>query len=275
MPEAMRNAEEIAYWNAEGGARWSARAELTERVFAPLTAALMDRAGARVGERVLDVGCGCGGSSVALARAVGPAGSVVGVDVSRPMLAVAKTRDPSLPNLTFVEADASAHPFPATFDLALSRFGVMFFDDPVAAFANIRRAVSAGRIAFMCWREPSANPWQSVPARAVEALLPPAPARRGDRFAFADPERTKRVLGDAGFREIRIEPHDAALLFGNAPEEAAEALAGFGSVGPRIDGVAEPLRAAALAAIADAVRDLATADGVALGAGTWIVTAKG
>jgi SAM-dependent methyltransferase len=271
------NAEQTAYWNNDGGLRWSSRSAVTERVFAPLTAGLMARARPVAGERVLDVGCGCGATSVALAQLVGPHGDVLGADISRPMLEVARNRDDArgLTNLEFAEADASTHPFEAaSFDLAVSQFGVMFFDDPIAAFANIRRAVAGGRLAFICWREPSANPWQTVPARAADGLLPPG-ADRTARFSFADPERVRVLLGDAGFHEIEILPHDADLPLGATPEEAASVITGFGALGPRMVGISDDVRRTVLAAVAAALGQTATPEGVTLRAGTWIVTARG
>lgn len=271
------NAEQIRYWNAEGGERWSSHPDVTERVFAPLRQALLERAAPRPGERVLDVGCGCGGTSVALARAVGPGGSVTAVDISRPMLAVARTRPDAqdLAHLTFAEADAAVHDFtPGAFDLAFSQFGVMFFDDSVAAFANIRRAAGGGRLAFACWREPAANSWQTIPAAAVDGILPPAPPRKRGWGSFADPGEVRELLAAAGFSDVALAAHDAALPLGADPPAAAATIARFGAVGPRMDGASPDVRTAALAALEAAVRDAATPAGVTLGAGVWLVTAR-
>jgi SAM-dependent methyltransferase len=273
------NATQIAYWNEAGGTRWSTRAELTERVFAPLTAGLLARAAAVPCERVLDIGCGCGGTSFAYARMVGPAGNVRGVDISRPMLAVARTRAQreGVRNVFFVEADAAAHPFEPEFTLATSQFGVMFFDDPAAAFANIRHALARGRLTFMCWRPLRENAWQTVPSGAVDGVLPPAkpadPLGPGP-FALADPERVRTLLTGAGFRDVAIVPHDAELTFGSDPRQAAEVAAGFGAVTRRLTDATLEQYAAALDAITADFDKRMTPAGVRLGAAAWIVTAS-
>lgn len=273
------NDTQIAYWNEAGGTRWSSRAELTERVFAPLTAGLLARAAAGPGDRVVDIGCGCGGTSFAFARAVGPAGNVRGVDVSRPMLAVARDRAQreGVRNVSFVEADASTHPFEPEFTLATSQFGVMFFADPGVAFANIRHALDGGRLTFMCWRPLRENAWQTVPSEAVDGLLPPSkpadPLGPGP-FALADPERVRTLLTDAGFREIEIVPHDAELTFGPDPREAASVAAGFGAVTRRLTDATPQQHEAAIDAIAGVLAKRMTTDGVRLGAAAWIVSAE-
>jgi len=277
---AAPNADQIAYWNGESGERWSTRAAITERVFAPLTRGLLAAAGAEPGARIVEIGCGCGGTSMALARAVGPEGRVLGVDISRPMLAVARNRAAreAVANVDFVEADASTHPFePSAFTLAVSQFGVMFFDDPGAAFANVRRALERGRLAFMCWRPIEANAWQTLPSRAVDPILPPAtPAAvlGPGPFAFADPERIRGFLGAAGFRNVAIAPHDAELPLGDDPLDAAKVAAGFGVVARRLAGLPPATFARALEAIAEALRAVTRSDGVYLSAATWVVTAE-
>ena len=271
------NAGQRAYWNGENGERWSSRVTITERVFAPLSATILAAAGATAHDRVLDIGCGCGGNSLALART---SGSVVGVDISQPMLSVARGRAEreGIANLTFIEADASTHGFDeAAFTLGFSQFGVMFFDDPEAAFANIRRALAGGRLAFVCWRPLEENTWQSIPARAVDPLLPPAAPAQPNApgpFTFADPERTRSVLARAGFRDVAIEPRDAALRIGNDTRDAATVAAGFGAAARRLAGVEPKLYDAAVDAIAASLRDYERADGVYLDAAVWVVTAR-
>ena len=156
------NAEQIAYWNDEAGTRWTAIQRRTDELFAGLTAAAIQSADPRPGESVLDVGCGCGATVLELARAVGPTGRVVGVDVSRPMLELASARAQAqgLSTVTLHLADAATYPFRAAeFDLAFSRFGIMFFGDPVSAFANVRRSLRAGgRFAGLVWRPLADNP---------------------------------------------------------------------------------------------------------------------
>jgi SAM-dependent methyltransferase len=160
-----KNADQIAYWNGPGGKRWSDRQASQDVLLGPVSQALIARAGIKPGERVLDIGCGCGSTSIALALAVAPAGFVLGVDISAPMLERARQVAPEGLPLDFVLADATLYPFhPETFDLLISRFGVMFFADPVLSFANLRRALRpSGRVAFVCWREPRDNPWMMAP----------------------------------------------------------------------------------------------------------------
>jgi ubiquinone/menaquinone biosynthesis C-methylase UbiE len=160
-----RNADQAAYWNGEAGARWVAGQDTLDTILAPTLKVLMDRAAVTGGERVVDIGCGCGISALELARRVGPGGRVLGVDVSAPMLARARQRATADLPLELVVGDATVHAFaPGWADLMISRFGVMFFAEPAKAFANMRRALRAGgRLVFACWREPARNTWMSLP----------------------------------------------------------------------------------------------------------------
>lgn len=228
------------------------------------------------GEHVLDIGCGAGDTLLDLARAVGPGGAVLGVDISGPMLEVARRRTADLPNVACLQADAQAHPFePAAFDAAYSRFGVMFFPDPAAAFANIRRALKpGGRLAFVCWRAFEDNELDYLPLRAAAPHLPPgaaeAPAR--EAFSFADPDMVRRVLAEAGFHRIAVEPHDQPVASGSLEAMLAVCLR-VGPLGrflrenPQYRDAAAPAVRAVLAARSGPA-------GPALGAATWIVTAR-
>ncbi len=171
------NADQIAYWNGPGGQRWADRDAAQEVLLRPIAEVLLERAGPRPGERVLDIGCGAGATTVMFAKAVAPGGFVLGLDVSGPMLARAREAAPKNLPLDFVLADATVYPFdPASFDLLASRFGVMFFADPVLSFANLRRALKpSGRLTFVCWREPRDNPWMMAPLQAVYQHVPKMP----------------------------------------------------------------------------------------------------
>ena len=214
-----RHQEQLAYWNSSGGERWVAAQEHTDTMLAPVSKALLDRANLKPGMAVLDIGCGCGAASLEAAGRVGRAGRVLGMDVSRDMLDRAKARlaargkaGGSTP-VEFVLADASGYPFTPFADIAISRFGVMFFGDPAQAFANIAKAiVPGGRLVFACWRGVQENPWMQVPLHAVyDAGIPrmprPGPEDPGP-FSFADPERVTRILTEAGFSAISPIPAD-------------------------------------------------------------------
>ncbi|HTQ14778.1 MAG TPA: class I SAM-dependent methyltransferase [Rhizomicrobium sp.] len=226
------NGEQIEYWNGSVGERWAKLQETIDASLAEIGKAALAFAGARPGERVLDIGCGCGTTTLALSKAVGAGGSITGVDISAPMLAVARARGAAT-GVNFLEADASAHIFHPTHDLVFSRFGVMFFSDPPSAFANIRKALKpGGRLAFVCWRSAAENLWASAPFAAARELLPPQPAPdplAPGPFAFADGERLKGILETAGYRGIRVEVLDTTMYMGaDADEAAAQAL----NIGP-------------------------------------------
>jgi SAM-dependent methyltransferase len=240
----------------------------------------MTAADARLGERIVDVGCGCGDTSIALAKAVGEGGTVLGVDVSRPMLAVAQRRGEGLRNLSFRHADASAEGLPADHDLIYSRFGVMFFDDPTGAFANMRHWLKAsGRLAFCCWAPPRDNPWAMVPVMAARQALniqtpPPDPAMPGP-FAFADVERLEGILRAAGFTAFNARSFKAPVTLGPTAEVAADRVTRFGPAYRLVKAAGEGTRPAAAAAIAKALGPYAARDGsVSLTGSVWIVTAK-
>lgn len=211
------NAAQVAYWNDAAGRTWADLQDRIDRQIRPLGLAAMDRLDPRPGERVLDVGCGCGDSSLELARRVGPEGEVLGLDISAPMLEVARerARAAGARNLVFQEADVQTATLPGDRDAVFSRFGVMFFADPTAAFANLRSALRpGGRLGFVCWRPLAENLWMRLPAETaadlVPAAPPPEPGAPGP-FAFADPDRVRRILSEAGFTGIELSPHDEAI----------------------------------------------------------------
>jgi SAM-dependent methyltransferase len=276
-PEA--NAEQIEYWNEQAGARWAEGQEDLDRWIEPLGLEAMGHAKVQPGESVIDIGCGCGQTSLELARRVGASGSVLGIDISEPMLARARERAESTPNLAFLRADAQTHAFePASADLLFSRFGVMFFEDPGAAFANLRRSLRpGGRLTFLCWQGMEHNPWMREPLRAAAQLVelpPPPPPGAPGPMAFADSERVEGLLRDAGFRETSAQPFDTevSIAGGGGLEQATDFMLQFGPVA-RI--VAQA--GGDLAPVRDAVRDVLaphqTSDGIRMGAGMWIYQA--
>ena len=275
------NADQIEYWNQVSGARWVAVNERLDALLSPLGTRAMDRAAPIAGERAIDVGCGCGQTSLQLAERVGASGSVVGIDLSAPMLARAAERaaQTGRDRITFVQADAQTQRFDPAADLVFSRFGVMFFDDPPAAFANLRAAlVAEGRLAFVCWQELARNPWMGEPlavvARHVELPPRPEPGTPGP-FAFADASRVQAILAEAGFEGVEIEDVRQALSLGADPEAALDVLAR--GVGPVAGALAEATPDAREAVVRD-LRELlagrSTADGVVFEAAVWVVRAR-
>jgi SAM-dependent methyltransferase len=265
------------------GEAWVRLQDQTDAVVNPFGRAAMARLPLAAGARVLDVGCGCGQTLLQLADAVGTAGSVVGVDVSPPMLAQAKERAAARPEISLVLADAQKHAFPpAGFDALFSRFGVMFFQDARAAFANLRAALRpGGRLAFVCWQAFERNPWAAEPLAAVMRRVPGQPVPemlRPDRpgpFYLATPERIRTILGDAGFASIAVDPCELPVHIGGAAT-LAEAVTYCQQIGPAARAMAdapEAARPAIQAALAESLAPFATNRGVFMDGAAWIVTA--
>src|ERR1700676_3693517 len=263
------NADQIAYWNGPGGQHWTDRQQMQDILLAPVSDILIDRAQPKAGERIADVGCGCGATTLAFAQKVGPSGHVFGIDISAPMLARARQIAPAEMPVDFVLADATVYPFdPASFDLMVSRFGVMFFAQPPVSFANMRRALRpSGRLTFACWREPRDNPWLMLPHLGRED---PGP------FAFASEQRVQRILSEAGFSGIEMERRDLSLdvAIGRGLDAALETALEIGPASRALEGQPPDLRAAAAKSIREALAPFAKGQAVPLPASIWIVTAR-
>lgn len=219
-------------WREQVGRSWADNYRLTDRAFSGLTERLLGRIGGCDGQAALDVGCGAGELSLALARG-NPNARIIGVDVSSDLVSAARVRGETLENVSFVEADA-AHWKPDDFapDLLLSRHGVMFFDVPVMAFANLRQISAPGaRLVFSCFRSPSLNPWASELASLLE-LPSVGESTAAGPFAFADKEHVTGILDNAGWREVSFDPVDFAYIAGAGDDPVEEALQFFRRIGP-------------------------------------------
>jgi SAM-dependent methyltransferase len=274
------NAAQAEYWNANAGQKWTDHQEHQDQVLRPVSDRLIAAAKPKPGERVIDVGCGCGATAIQFAERVGPAGAVLGLDVSAPMLARARERAPQDLPITLALADATVHDVtPHAADLLVSRFGVMFFADPAKSFANLRTGLKpGGRLVFACWREPKHNPWLIVPLREAGKHVPPLPETNPEDpgpFSFASEARVRRILGDAGFADIDLEPQDLELdiAVGRGLDTAVRAAMTIGPTSRILDGHSEPVRAAAAADIRKAFAAHARSESVPLGAAIWIVKA--
>jgi SAM-dependent methyltransferase len=282
-PAVAPNAGQADYWNAEAGRTWVELQALLDMELQPLGDQARRALAPAAGEQVLDIGCGAGETSLELARAVGSGGRVLGVDLSEPLLGLARLRaadagpEAGVAPVDFVQADAQTAAFAqGAFDAAYSRFGVMFFADPVAAFANIRAALRpGGRLAFVCWRPFADNPVMHEPLEAALPVIPPLEPGDPDApgpFAFADPERVRGILGTAGFAQVRIAPFDVEVG-GWTDDQALLLVQRVGPLGSILR-QSPDLRAPVVEAVSRALARRRGADGrIRLGAAVWIVSA--
>jgi SAM-dependent methyltransferase len=276
------NTEQVTYWNEVGGPKWVRYQEMLDRQLDAIGRLVMDAARVAEGETVLDVGCGCGTTSLELADRVGKHGSVMGIDISRPMLEWARERAAKgkVTNVTFTHADAQAHMFRPEFDLLYSRFGVMFFEDPPGAFANLHNAMKpGGRLAFACWQAIHRNPWLGVPLMAamkhITVELPATPDAPGP-FAFADAERVERILTAGGFRDVRVEGHDVGIALGGGTslEEATKLVMDLGPLARVMADASPQERRVVEDEVREAISGSMTPRGVEMPGAIWIVTAS-
>jgi SAM-dependent methyltransferase len=274
------NSAQAEYWTSVAGPKWTDHQEHQDQVLGPVSDRLIAVAAPKPGDRVIDVGCGCGATTIDFAARVGPSGEVLGLDISEPMLARARERAPRDQPIRFERADATVYDFePNGADLAASRFGVMFFADPARSFANLRKGLKpGGRLVFACWREAKQNPFFVLPLREAGKHAPPLPETNPEDpgpFAFANEARVRRILSEAGFADIILEPHDLELdiAVGRGLDTAVRAAMTIGPTSRMLDGQSDAVRAAATADIRNALAAHARGDAVPLGAAIWIVRA--
>ncbi|HSC19953.1 MAG TPA: methyltransferase domain-containing protein [Rhizomicrobium sp.] len=273
------NAQQIEYWNGPAGERWSKAQDRIDRHLGLITEALLALASPRDGESVLDIGCGGGTTALLIRERVGPEGAVTGIDISVPNLSLARARaHAAMADVNFIEADAAIYDFQPVFDLAFSRFGVMFFDEPREALANIRDGLTKkGRLVFVCWRTFRENEWSFAPYEAALDLLPPQepmdPHAPGP-FAFADDARLRGILQQAGFREIQIRPLDTTVNLGATVEEALTEALTIGPLARAAADLDEARREKIRGRIAPIIAGYETAYGVVAPAAVWLVSAR-
>jgi len=279
--EETENAQQDRFWNGPAGQFWVTSQEETERHTGPFGDAALQVAAAAPGERALDVGCGCGTTSLALARSVSATGEVVGVDLSAIMLqrAMESAAAAKLTNVVFRRLDAQTVPLGRhAFDLVFSRFGVMFFADPTAAFTNLRASLHpGGRLAFACWQVPSANPWMALPTRAAMQFfdLAAPPHDAPGPFSLADADRLRRILTDAGFNDIQITPEirTLQLALGHSTDDWVRERLLMGLAGEVYANSSSEIQSQARQLLISSVEPYRVEDGLEMNGAAWIVNA--
>lgn len=266
--------DQAKLWNGPSGDAWVEHQPVLDRMFEPFTELLVSAT--RDSDRVLDIGCGTGATTLAIARR---AKEAVGVDISEPMLGLARERAAKEESRArFVCADAETHAFaPSSFDLFTSRFGVMFFADPVKAFANLRRAAKDdARLALIAFRSPAENPFMTTAERAAAPLLPNIPPRAKDgpgQFAFADEGRVRGIFEASGWGALEMEPVDVACSF---PESALLGyLTRLGPLGRVLQDLEEARRAEVVSTVRRAFDPFVVEDEVRLTAAVWLIRRAG
>ncbi|MBR0664018.1 class I SAM-dependent methyltransferase [Roseomonas hellenica] len=270
--------EQTKLWNGPAGRAWVEVQPVLDQMFEPLEDLLVAAVATGAGSRVLDVGCGTGGTTLAVARRLGAKGSCTGIDISDPMITAARARaEREGTPASFIRADAQSHAFaPARFDMIISRLGVMFFADFVRAFANLRHAATEGaQLRFIAWRSAAENPFMTTAERAAAPLLPNIPARRPDapgQFAFADQRRVRRILQESGWAGIDIRPIDIACTL---PEtELVRYLTRLGPVGLILHAADDRTRAEVIEVVRAAFAPYVHGAEVRFTAACWMVGAR-
>jgi SAM-dependent methyltransferase len=268
----------------KAGEAWVRMQDRTDTLIDPLGRVAIERLGVVAGEGILDVGCGCGQTLLQLAELAGPSGHVLGVDLSPPMLERARERVVDHPTIALALGDAQAYAFaPGAFDAVYSRFGVMFFDDHRVAFRNLRAAARpGGRLSFVCWQDLAKNLWAARPLEAVMRLLPESAMPdmlhegRPGPFFMSDPARVRAILGDAGWKDVSLEPVEMPLHLGGAAtlDEAVEYSLQIGPAARAMADAPDALKPALEAALREALAPFASARGVFMDGAAFVVSAS-
>ena len=279
MSRPTPNPRGAAFWNSTMGHAWVSQQAVISDVFTSVTSVSLVAAAAKQGEHVIDIGCGTGDTLLAFARAVGPSGAALGVDVSVPMLEFARHRaaEAGLANATCALADATTYAFePRRANLVYSRFGMMFFDDPIKAFTNIRSAMKmGGRLVFVCFRTMPESPWFRVPIEAARPHVPPQPPvdpLAPGMFSLAREERLRGILTEAGFREIALDATDVPI-HGKDTTQSMAFLTNAGPLTALLENASDEQRKRATDAVRSALAANIGADGRGLQVSLWLVSA--
>lgn len=278
MLKDLANVEQARSWDGDDGEHWTAHAPRYERAVRAHYERMRAAWGIGAGDRVLDVGCGCGESTIDAARAAS-GGLAHGIDLSSRMLAYARERAQAagLTNVTFEQTDAQVHPFAAgAYDVAISRTGGMFFADPIEAYTNIGRALRrGGRLVLMTWQGIERNEWMREIQAALAAgrQMPPPPPDAPGPLSLSDPATVRRVLASAGFENVALEPFDGPFYAGTDTDDAYAFMSGTGIVHGMLADANDELRALALANLRATLAAHDTGSGVIYDSGSWIITA--
>jgi ubiquinone/menaquinone biosynthesis C-methylase UbiE len=272
--------DQRAFWNGAAGRKWTDFQDTLDGTFVPVLRQLLARGAIKSGERVIDIGCGCGASSIELGGMVGPGGEVTGIDISQQMLARAKARTPQGAPVSYLLADATDYAFaPGHTDVLFSRFGVMFFDQPERAFGNLAGALRpGGRLIFACWRAARENPYFILPLQEAYKHVPRLPEIKPEDpgpFAFASEERVRNILQAAGFTSIALEAFDTPLDMagGRGLDHAVHVALSIGPAGRALEGQPQDKVEAAAASIRAALARHQQGNSLNLPAAIWIVSA--
>lgn len=279
MPD--QNQEQLKNWNGFHGERWVTNRETFDRQLASHGGPAMDAAGIGPGMQVIDIGCGFGTTTLEIAQRVGTDGNVQGIDFSTPMIAEARARAAAdgITNIRFDEADIQTYEFEqGTADALFSRYGVMFYDDPVRAFTNMHGSLrSSGRLAFVCWRHGEENVWLTGPMKIAAENLelpPPPPPGSPGIFAFAQRDRIETILGQAGFNDISVDELDLTVNVGPDIETAVRNAMNLAPWGQALTSASEATVTKIAEEIGAANSKYLTADGVIIPSASWLVTAR-
>lgn len=275
------NAQQAEYWNIQAGPKWVQYDAAMDHRLRPLTSELIERSCIRSDQHVLDIGCGGGSTTEELAHVVGATGKVLGLDISEPMLELARSRCARFSHVEFENADAQVHSLPSdNFDLLFSRFGVMFFSDPAMAFTNLLKTLRPeGRLHFVCWAAADKNPWFNIPLSVAKRHLgapEPNPPRAPGPLAFSEPAYVEDILTRAGFREISIDSVETTMSSPDPADQQAELYLKMGPAA-RLVAAKSPGAETIDALTSDLTRELRnyeSTDGITLGATVHYVCAS-